>query len=152
MTEHTQIDKIRSWHEAIVDFMLQNPHLNQGDCARHLNKTESWLSTLINTDLFREYKARRFGDHHDRVSHSVIERVSGLAGLSLEVLHERITAEREKIPLGIVKDSAELMLKSLGYGPKPVATTQSPIINLNLYAAPPKVLAEARDDLRRVHE
>ena len=132
--------------------MLQNPHLTQGQCALYFRKTEVWLSAVINSDLFREYKSRRFTDHQENVSHSVIERVSGLAGLSLEVLHERIEKEKEDIPLGIVLDSATLMLKSMGFGPKATpAQAPSATINVNLNGAPAEVLAQARDDLRKTH-
>ena len=152
MAQSVQIKSVRMWHEQIVDWMLQNPHLTQGDCALFFDKTEAWLSSVINSDLFREYKSRRFADHHENVSHSVIERVSGLAGLSLEVLHERIEAEKKDIPLGIVLDSATLMLKSMGFGPKATpAQAPSATINVNLNGAPAEVLAQARDDLRKTH-
>ncbi len=151
MSKSVQIKSVRPWHEQVVDWMLQNPHLTQGQCALFFHKTETWLSLVINSDLFREYKARRFADHHENVSHSVIERVSGLAGLSLEVLHDRIKEEKEDIPLGIVLDSATLMLKSMGYGPKQTAAAPVATINLNLNGAPAEVLAAARDDLRKTH-
>ena len=151
MAQSIQIKSVRPWHEQIVDYMLQNPHLTQGQCALFFNKTEAWLSSVINSDLFREYKSRRFSDHHENVSHSVIERVSGLAGLSLEVLHERIEKEKEDIPLGIVLDSATLMLKSMGFGPKAAPAQAPATINVNLNGAPAEVLAQARDDLRKTH-
>ncbi len=151
MAQSVQIKSVRPWHEQIVDWMLQNPHLTQGECALFFSKTETWLSSVVNSDLFREYKSRRFADHQENVSHSVIERVSGLAGLSLEVLQERIKEERADIPLGIVLDSATLMLKSMGFGPKVGPAAPTATINLNLNGAPAKVLAEARDDLRRTH-
>ena len=151
MGQGVQIKSVRPWHEQIVDWMLQNPHLTQGQCALYFSKTEAWLSSVINSDLFREYKSRRFADHHENVSHSVIERVSGLAGLSLEVLHKRIEEEKEDIPLGIVLDSATLMLKSMGFGPKAAPAPAPTTITLNLNGAPAEVLAQARDDLRKTH-
>ncbi len=151
MAQSVQIKSVRPWHEQIVDWMLHNPHLTQGQCALYFHTTEAWLSSVINSDLFREYKSRRFADHHENVSHSVIERVSGLAGLSIEVLEERIKAEREDIPLGIVLDSASLMLKSMGYGPKVGPAAPAATINLNMNGAPAEVLAQAREDLRKTH-
>ncbi len=150
MAQSVQIKSVRAWHEQIVDYMLQNPHRTQGEMAEFFSKTEAWLSSVINSDLFRDYKALRFTQHQDNVSHSVIERVSGLAGLSLEVLKERIEEERDDIPLGIVLDSATLMLKSMGFGPKPV-TARATTIHLNVNGASAEVLAEARNDLRRTH-
>lgn len=152
MVNAVQIDTIRLWHEQVVDWMLENPHLTQGQCADHFDKTQSWLSTLINSDLFQEYKDRRFRQHQELVSHSVIERVSGLASLSLEVLHDRILEEKDDIPLGIVKDSAELTLKALGFGPKPSARAPTTVVTLNVGGASAEVLAEARGNLRRIHE
>lgn len=151
MAQSVQLQSIRHWHEQIVDWMLQNPHKTQGEMADFFSKTQAWISSVINSDLFREYKALRFTQHQDNISHSVIERVSGLAGLSIEVLEERIKEERADIPLGIVLDSASLMLKSLGYGPTQAAATAPTTINLNVNGASAEVLAEARDDLRRTH-
>ena len=81
----------------------------------------------------------------------MVEEVSGLAGLSIKVLHERIEKEKEDIPLGIVLDSATLMLKSMGFGPKAAPAQAPATINVNLNGAPAEVLAQARDDLRKTH-
>lgn len=151
MANQVQIKSISHWHEQIVDWMLANPHLTLGQCAAYFNKTQNWLSAVIHTDLFQAYKARRFQEHQEHVSHSVITRVNGLAGLSLEVLQERIEKERETIPLGIVKDSAELTLKACGFGPKQATSTPT-TVNLNVNSVSATLLAEAREDLRQLHQ
>ena len=149
MAKSVQIKSINHWHEQVVDWMLCNPHLKLGQCAVHFDVTANWISSLIHTDLFEEYKSLRFQQHQDRVSHSVISHVSGLAGLSLGVLQERIKEEKETIQLGLVKDVAEMTLKALGFGPKPTAASNT--INLNLNGASPEILAEARETLKGTH-
>ncbi len=113
---NTHIKRTNWWHEQVIDWELLNPSATMGDCARHFGKTEGWLSTVRNSDAFREFRARRIAEHQSMVSETVIEKVEGLAALTLDTLHERIERERESISLGFVRETAETALKALGYG------------------------------------
>jgi len=143
-----QVKKVSYWHESIVDWELQNPDKSMGDCALHFNVTEPWLSVIRNSDIFREYAALRRGEHNSNVSMSVIDRAEAVAGVSLEVLEERIQNERRTIGLGIVNDTAAMALKALGFGQKQDTrgggNTQ---VNIVL-GADPELLARAREKMR----
>jgi hypothetical protein len=78
--------------------------------------TQSYLSVVINSDAFRDYFNARRAEHNGSVSKSIIERVEELAGTTLEVLNERIAAERKTVGLSAVSDAAEIALKALGFG------------------------------------
>ena len=58
--EGVQVKTLRNIHLAIMDFMLANPGIPQWAVANHFGKTQSWLSTIVNSDLFQlHYHERR---------------------------------------------------------------------------------------------
>ncbi len=128
---NTHIKRTNWWHEQLVDWELMNPSANMGDCARHFGKTEGWLSTVRNSDAFREFRARRIAEHQGMVSETVIDKVEGLAALTLDTLHERIEGDRDNIGLGFVRETAELALKALGYCGKSAAAP-APVVQVNV--------------------
>lgn len=131
---NTHIKRTNWWHEQLVDWELMNPSANMGDCARHFGKTEGWLSTVRNSDAFREFRARRIAEHQNMVSETVIDKVEGLAALTLDTLHDRIEMEKDSIPLGFVRETAETALKALGYGGKSAAPAQT-VVQVNVVSA-----------------
>lgn len=116
MAQSAQVKKVSWWHEQIVDWELQNPHRNLGDCARFFGVTQTYLSVLRNSDAFINYRAGRMGLHQENVSETVVANAQKLANISMEVLQERISRERKDIALGGVRDTAEMALKALGFG------------------------------------
>lgn len=141
---NTHIKRTNWWHEQVVDWELMNPSATLGDCARHFGKTEGWLSTVRNSDAFREFRARRIAEHQNMVSETVIEKVEGLAALTLDTLHERIEREKDDIPLAFVRETAETALKALGYGGRGAAPAA--VVQVNVVSA--EALGRARDLMR----
>lgn len=120
MAQSLQIQRIsKAWHERVVDLEIENPTMSLGEIARECGVTPSHLSVVRNSDAFLEYRALRMREHQDRVSEGIVARTQKVAAIGLEVLHERIVAEREEIGLALLKDVTEMTLKSLGYGPRP---------------------------------
>lgn len=113
-----QIKKVSWWHQSIVDWELAHPNLMMKDCALHFQVTESWLSTVRNSDAFKEYQVARRAQHDGNISKGIVHKTQELASLTLDVLNERVAAEREKLGLTTVKDTCEMALKSLGFGQK----------------------------------
>lgn len=119
MAQSAQVKKVNWWHEAIFEWMISNPSSSLGEAATFFEVTQSWLSVIINSDVFKEKLAERRCEHFQHVSRTVAERVNGLAELSLDVLEERIESERKTIGLGLVRETADMALKASGYiGPK----------------------------------
>ncbi len=149
MAASAQIDKVSWRHEQIVDWMLANPAAKQSACAEFFGVTQAWLSTIIHSDAFQEYKARRYARHQQMLSESTIEKVEGLARGAVEVLYERITNEREEIPLGIVKETADMALKACGFGPK--GNSNNAEVNVSINVAGAESLERAREKMRLIH-
>lgn len=141
-----RIKKINWWHEQISDWMILYPDQNLKAAAEYFNVTQPWLSSVINSDLFKEFHRLRMEQHREEVSRTVIERTEGLAHLTLEVLHDRIEKEREAIGLGLVRETAQMALTALGYTARSNAAVGAPVeVNVNVVGS--DVLARAREKM-----
>ena len=146
-----QIEKVGEWHKNIFNWEIEHPGASVEECAAHFNVTPGWMSTVRNSDCYIEYASICRFIHNDHVSKNVLEQVEGLANVSLEVLQERISRERNNIGLGIVNDSAALALKAMGFGQKNDARGGNTQINVILGGASKEVLERARDKMRTVN-
>ncbi len=50
-TSRTQLTKINYCHDAMIDMIIRDPHIKQGDLAKYFGYTQSWLSTAMATIL-----------------------------------------------------------------------------------------------------
>lgn len=151
MAESHQVKRITPNHEAIVDWEILHPGGTMRNCADEIGMSESAISIIRNSDIFKDYRNRRLADHHSHISESVVEKTELLACTSLDVLEERIDRERREIALGGVKDTAEMALRALGFGPaaQPARGAGS---NLTvIVGASPEMLADARAKMRLVN-
>lgn len=57
--EGVQLSSLSHHHLAIMDFMLANPQVPLWAVATHFNRTQGWLSTVINSDLFQAHFHQR---------------------------------------------------------------------------------------------
>lgn len=57
--EGVQLKKLSHRHLAIMDWMLANPREKLGACADYFRVSAPWLSTVVNSDLFKERMAER---------------------------------------------------------------------------------------------
>lgn len=144
---NTQLSKIRHWHEQIVDLMLARPEWTQGQIASYFDKTEAWLSQVINSDLFQAYYHGRMKEHQERVSEGIIDKVEGLAAVSLDKLHNRVASLEDDFNIGPVRETCEMALKSLGYGGRQ-GGNGSPV-QVNIGIASRSLLEEARQEMRQ---
>jgi len=142
-----QLKKVSWWHEAIFDWELQHPDRKLYECAAELGVTQAWLSTIRNSDVYREYAAARRTDHNGTVSTSIVDRVEDVAGISLSVLKKRIAEERESISLQTVNDTCSMALRALGFGANRSRTPDQQVtVQINM--ANPALLDRAREKMR----
>lgn len=85
------IATVRYTHDAIIDEILVNPAVSQGDLARLFGYTQAWISIIINSDAFKERLAERKGELVDpRITASLEARSESVARLALDKLMEEI--------------------------------------------------------------
>lgn len=56
-----KIQKLNWKHQQILDLLVENPDMKQKDVAKTTGMSQSWISTVMGTDLFRAEYARRRG-------------------------------------------------------------------------------------------
>jgi hypothetical protein len=111
------IQKIRYSHDAMIDMIVGNPWISQGELARNFDYTEGWVSQVIASDAFQsrlEERKNELIDPHIRAT--IEERFKGLVVRSIEILMRKLDQ-----PLGMIDDQTalkalEVASKAAGYG------------------------------------
>ena len=118
----TQIKKVRYTTDAVIDVILTNPSVSQGELAEMFGYTQTWISLIINSDAFKNRLAERKGQLIDpQITASVEERLEALGKASLDRLLDRVNSSVPLKPLELVA------MAKLGVGnraDKPVAPQQ----------------------------
>lgn len=57
--EGVQLKSLSHHHLAVMDYMLAHPTLPLWHVAKEFNRTQAWLSTVINSDLFQAHMHER---------------------------------------------------------------------------------------------
>jgi hypothetical protein len=139
--------RLRPWHEEMIDYMLANPRATQGEIAKYYGKTESWVSLVINSDMFKSAYKQRRAEVRERVDEEISDRLGSIAVKSLKVLEEKLD-NTAKLSVKDTAQIADTTLTRLGYG---VAKEQVPVngqpvtVNVNVERS---VIHEARNKLR----
>jgi hypothetical protein len=151
--------KRTAWYWShIVDWMLQHPNGRLEDCAQFIGRTPSSLSIIINSDLFKAYYAQRKEQFRQMHDFSLVEKMTKVASLGLDVIAEKIQTKRQAIPMSDLVAVTGDTLKRLGYGIEPKQPQTAIQINggNTLVSLPGTVsasdLSEARMALRQHQE
>lgn len=132
-------------HELMGDWMLQNPGGTLRQMGAHFGYSISWLSQVMNTDLFKAYMAGRLKEVHCNVNADIPAKLRALADLSIERMIEKLeTTEDTKVIL----ESFDSIMHRYGFAPnaKNGAQAQVQVNNQqnNFYLS--------RDDFQQAHE
>lgn len=86
-----EIQKVRYTHDALIDSIIANPSISQGELAREFGFSQAWMSIIINSDAFQERLATRKAEIVDpTLVATVKDRLEAVAKKSLERLAERL--------------------------------------------------------------
>jgi hypothetical protein len=107
--------KLRYTHDAMVDLLIANPGISQGELAAAFGYTQTWVSLILSSDSFRIRLEDRRTELVDPTIRSTIEeRFRALAVKSLEVLQKKL--ENPNVSDNLAIQAASLASKSLGLG------------------------------------
>jgi hypothetical protein len=124
-------DKVRPWHELVADMIICDPNRTQRSIAQELNRSEHWLSIVINCDAFQEYLATRKEEIVDPALRATVEeRFRAVANLAAEKFLERLTLNA--VSNKDLLDAMKVSSTGLGMGP----SSKAPSIQQNLYVLP----------------
>lgn len=111
------IKRVRYTHDAMIDLIIENPWVAQGELAKHFGYTEGWVSIIINSDAFQaRLEARKDQLIDPAIRLSLNERFNAVVARSLTVLQEKLSRPVGEIPDNLVLRAVEIGAKALGTG------------------------------------
>jgi len=117
------IAKVRYTHDAMIDLMIAEPTVKQNTLAAIFDRSPTWISQIINSDVFRARLAERKGEIVDPVLTATIqERLAAVAGESLNRILEKLAGPVTQSDDFLVK-TAKLATDAMGYGARPQGQT-----------------------------
>ena len=120
MAESNQVVSLSHTHEAVMNWMLLNPDRSLRECADHFGYTQSWLSTLIHSDIFQARLAERQEGIRVRIADSIPQKMRMAADIGVEKLATAL--EKSEDP-DFILDATDKLLHRLGYAPSRSAGT-----------------------------
>lgn len=139
------IQRVSYTHDAIIDHIVANPAMSQGEIAKAFGYTESWISRIFCSDAFQARLAERKGDVVDPVLvASVEEKVKMLAAQSMDVLARKL--EQTSNP-DLALKVFEISSKALSYGArdKNLAVQNNFVVHLPNKISDPHAWANAHN-------
>lgn len=125
----SEIKRVRYTHDAMIDEILMNPSVSQGDLAKQFGFSQTWMSIVINSDAFQERLAERKGQLTDpTVIASINERLDAIAKRSLDKIMERLDS-----PTANLKTMELVAIAKIGVGDKNTRPAGPQVQNNNLY-------------------
>lgn len=125
----SEIKKVRYTHDAMIDEILMNPSVSQGELAKQFGFSQTWMSIVINSDAFQERLAERKGQLTDpTVIASINERLDAIAKRSLDKIMDRLDS-----PTANLKTIELVAIAKLGVGDKNNRPAGPQVQNNNLY-------------------
>jgi hypothetical protein len=126
-----EVQKISHTHDAIIDEMLVNPKISQGELAKMFGYTQSWMCIVMNSSAFRERFLERKEEIVDPILRARmadnVEKASSAASRALDRILNRL--ESDATAAGI-KTADLVSIAKLDLAPK----SQMPAVqNNNLY-------------------
>lgn len=134
------IARVNYSHDAMIDLMITNPGIKQGELAKHFGYTQAWVSRVMNSDAFLARLAQRKADLVDpAIALSIDERLRAVAAKSLDVVLEKLELPSATFDQAI--EAAGVATKALGYG----ARQSNLNVQQNFVVAMPQKAASAED-------
>jgi len=90
MADSASIKGLTPRHDAILDFLLVNPHCPRWQMAQHFGVTETWLSIIIHSDVFQA----RYQEKNQEVFRETVvplrEKLLGVAHVAVDKLEMQL--------------------------------------------------------------
>lgn len=105
---------LQNVHEQMALWMLQNPSATLRDMSMAFGYTPSWLSQVINSDMFKAYMAERMKDVEFGVAIDIPSRMAALAHLAIDRMEEKLSKTED---VEVVVDAFDKVMHRYGYAP-----------------------------------
>lgn len=138
---HNAVRKVNYTHDAMIDLIIANPSINQGEIAAAFGYTETWISLVFSSDAFKHRLAQRRAELVDpAIVASIEERFEALVRQSQERVLEKLANPNvsDKFALSALEASG----RALGYGLRAAPTVAA---QANVVVHVPAPVASAAD-------
>lgn len=142
---------LRWWHDALIDYLLVHPTATGAELSAEFKRTPSYISIVMNTDMFKARFAQRRAQLNEQLGQSVQRKLLGALDLALDVVTEQMETKRAQLPFKDTSAFINTTLERLGYGVKPQAGSVAVTVNNSpqQVTVSAQELQEARNLLRR---
>ena len=114
MSASAELQKVSFTHEAIILWLLENPHRSLRDCAAYFDYTPAWLSTVIHSDAFQEQLRKRQDELATLTGQDIRKKLNVAADIALEGLTRQLETTQNP---GFLLDATDKLLHRMGYAP-----------------------------------
>ena len=120
-------------HDQMIDLVLANPGISQGEIARLLGYSEGWISQIFNSDVFQSRLASRRDALIDpSIQKQIAEGLDGLIQRSLSILKEKLDLPSNLVSDQLAVRSLEIASRARGYGAR-VDEPKQTNVNVNVH-------------------
>ena len=110
-----RLGKVHYTHESMIELIIAQPELTQGQIASYFGYTEGWISNILASEAFQAALAKRRHEVIDpTLVASIKERFEALTIQSLKVLQHKLN--QPMVSDQVALRAAELGAKALGVG------------------------------------
>jgi hypothetical protein len=130
------VEKISYTHDGMIDHILANPAISQGELAHIYGYSTSWVCQIMASDAFQARMYERREEIVDpAVRLTMKERFDALVLRSMEILQEKLNRPSDKVSDQLVLQTLGLSSKAAGYGARLETPPQAPVnVHLHLEA------------------
>lgn len=110
-----ELKRLSHVHEQLLNWLVLNPDRSLRECADTFGITQSWLSSIIHSDLFQHALKEKQMAIGARVAQSIPEKLRRAADIAVEKLAEKL--EETEDPEFIL-DATDKILHRMGFAPQ----------------------------------
>ena len=143
--------KLNHRHDALVEWLIANPHRTLKDAAAVLDYSPATIYNVVGSDLFQARYRERCEERGEVAIQLFENRIRGIAGLALDKTEGLLTAQKldpitgemvDDVDPRFVQDTTKTALQALGY----LSNNREPDVSQHLHIhVGAEELAEARE-------
>ena len=127
--EGVRLSSLSHHHLAMMDFMLANPQLPMWAVASHFNRTQAWVSTVVNSDLFQAHLHERRKLMEDSQREALKDKLFNITTRGLDALYQGL--DDDEVSVSEKRAITRLGLEASGFLAKAVAPATQVVVNNN---------------------
>jgi hypothetical protein len=140
-----QLQEMNHKHIAIAEYMLRYPSAKLYEIAAAVGLTAAWVSTVVNSELFRSYLMDRHKEIATDVTETLYAKTNGVAHAAVEKLGRMVDDSTDP---DFILAVADRTMHRLGMAPERASVqVNNTVTNNTVHSVDPAVIAAAREKI-----